>query len=224
MWHKVIWICELDRKETFLIVVLKVAQLHYHWFCLSICTYALGKGTNLSLQEKRMCVYIYICVCVCVFVCVHIHIYVFLLTFILIKIFVFHFEIGNEIHLITSLFITLWVIFSSLEFYSEKSTKKDRLMSSQKETSKTLSDFTDNLDEEMALMSQYLPDANSKGNLILFWYSFHKGTYSMWCFREQNNFVDVNRHCDGKLTKIPKRDFIFARVKTGQVGTWSPIE
>ena len=29
---------------------------------------------------------------------------------------------------------------------------------------------------------------------------------------------------DGKLTKIPKRDFIFARVKTGQVGTWSPIE
>ena len=30
--------------------------------------------------------------------------------------------------------------------------------------------------------------------------------------------------CDAKLTKIPKRDFIFARVKTGQVGTWSPIE
>ena len=29
-------------------------------------------------------------------------------------------------------------------------------------------------------------------------------------------------YCDGKLTKIPKRDFIFARVKTGQVGTWSP--
>ena len=26
-------------------------------------------------------------------------------------------------------------------------------------------------------------------------------------------------YCDGKLTKIPKRDFIFARVKTGQVGT-----
>ena len=25
--------------------------------------------------------------------------------------------------------------------------------------------------------------------------------------------------CDGKSTKIPKRDFIFARVKTGQVGT-----
>ena len=24
--------------------------------------------------------------------------------------------------------------------------------------------------------------------------------------------------------KIPKRDFIFAHVKTGQVGTWSPIE
>ena len=31
-------------------------------------------------------------------------------------------------------------------------------------------------------------------------------------------------YCDGKLTKIPKRDFIFARVKTGQVGTWSPME
>ena len=31
-------------------------------------------------------------------------------------------------------------------------------------------------------------------------------------------------HCDGKLSKIPKRDFIFARVKTGQVGTWSPTE
>ena len=30
--------------------------------------------------------------------------------------------------------------------------------------------------------------------------------------------------CDGKSTKIPKRDFIFARVKTGQVGTWSPTE
>ena len=28
----------------------------------------------------------------------------------------------------------------------------------------------------------------------------------------------------GKLIKIPKRDFIFARVKTGQVGTWSPTE
>ena len=26
-------------------------------------------------------------------------------------------------------------------------------------------------------------------------------------------------YCDGKLSKIPKRDFIFARVKTGQVGT-----
>ena len=26
-------------------------------------------------------------------------------------------------------------------------------------------------------------------------------------------------YCDGKSTKIPKRDFIFARVKTGQVGT-----
>ena len=31
-------------------------------------------------------------------------------------------------------------------------------------------------------------------------------------------------YCDDKLTKIPKRDFIFARVKTGQVGTWSLVE
>ena len=30
--------------------------------------------------------------------------------------------------------------------------------------------------------------------------------------------------CDAKLTKIPKRNFIFARVKTGQVGTWSLTE
>ena len=27
------------------------------------------------------------------------------------------------------------------------------------------------------------------------------------------------RYCDGKFFKIPKWDFIFARVKTGQVGT-----
>ena len=27
------------------------------------------------------------------------------------------------------------------------------------------------------------------------------------------------KKCDGKMTNIPKRDFIFARVKTGQVGT-----
>ena len=37
-------------------------------------------------------------------------------------------------------------------------------------------------------------------------------------------YVGCELICDGKLTKIPKRDFIFARVKTGQVGTWSPIE
>ena len=35
---------------------------------------------------------------------------------------------------------------------------------------------------------------------------------------------DMTLNCDGKLTKIPKWDFIFARVKTGQVGTWSPTE
>ena len=32
-------------------------------------------------------------------------------------------------------------------------------------------------------------------------------------------YTDIYIHCDGKLTKIPKWDFIFARVKTGQVGT-----
>ena len=44
------------------------------------------------------------------------------------------------------------------------------------------------------------------------------------CYAEtpvsNNQFV----YCDGKSTKIPKRDFIFARVKTGRVGTWSPTE
>ncbi len=29
----------------------------------------------------------------------------------------------------------------------------------------------------------------------------------------------LEKYCDGKFSKIPKRDFIFARVKTGQVGT-----
>ena len=37
-------------------------------------------------------------------------------------------------------------------------------------------------------------------------------------------YKPIPNNCDGKLTKIPTRDFIFARVKTGQVGTWSPIE
>ena len=32
-------------------------------------------------------------------------------------------------------------------------------------------------------------------------------------------YQHINPKCDVKLTKIPKRDFIFARVKTGQVGT-----
>ena len=30
--------------------------------------------------------------------------------------------------------------------------------------------------------------------------------------------------CDGKFFKIPKRDFILARVKMGQTGTWSLVE
>ena len=42
----------------------------------------------------------------------------------------------------------------------------------------------------------------------------------MWIFLQQF----ARTYCDGKLIKIPKRDFIFARVKTGQVGTWSPTE
>ena len=32
-------------------------------------------------------------------------------------------------------------------------------------------------------------------------------------------YMYIFLYCDGKLSKIPKRDFIFARVKTGQVGT-----
>ena len=32
-------------------------------------------------------------------------------------------------------------------------------------------------------------------------------------------FISLPIFCDGKFFKIPKRDFIFARVKTGQVGT-----
>ena len=32
-------------------------------------------------------------------------------------------------------------------------------------------------------------------------------------------YIYIYIYCDGKLIKIPKRDFIFARVKTGQVGT-----
>ena len=31
--------------------------------------------------------------------------------------------------------------------------------------------------------------------------------------------LDKQGTCDAKLTKIPKHDFIFARVKTGRVGT-----
>ena len=36
---------------------------------------------------------------------------------------------------------------------------------------------------------------------------------------ERINLHTVLWYCDGKSTKIPKRDFIFARVKTGQIGT-----
>ena len=41
------------------------------------------------------------------------------------------------------------------------------------------------------------------------------------CWRSRDVLI---RDCDGKSTKIPKRDFIFARVKMGQVGTLSPTE
>ena len=42
--------------------------------------------------------------------------------------------------------------------------------------------------------------------------------------KEKEREIEKIENCDGKMTKIPKRDFIFASVKTGQVGTWSPIE
>lgn len=45
---------------------------------------------------------------------------------------------------------------------SEKSAKNDRSLSLQKDISKVASEFTDNLDEEIALMSQYLPEASTK--------------------------------------------------------------
>ena len=35
----------------------------------------------------------------------------------------------------------------------------------------------------------------------------------------KQHFENLLGNCDGKFFKIPKRDFIFARVKTGQVGT-----
>ena len=43
-----------------------------------------------------------------------------------------------------------------------------------------------------------------------------------------NNLISNRRlsyvYGDGKFTKIPKQDFIFARVKTGQTGTLSLVE
>ena len=46
------------------------------------------------------------------------------------------------------------------------------------------------------------------------------GVYCIPCKNCKLEYIgETTRNCDGKLTKIPKRDFIFARVKTGQVGT-----
>ena len=63
---------------------------------------------------------------------------------------------------------------------------------------------------------------------------FHESTkISNACKKTSGNLLKAPRiyiyiyiyiYCDGKLTKIPKRDFIFAHVKTGQVGTWSLVE
>ena len=53
-------------------------------------------------------------------------------------------------------------------------------------------------------------------------YTYIYQTYMIWLVLFYGILTIVG--CDGKLTKIPKRDFIFARVKTGQVGTWSPTE
>ena len=38
----------------------------------------------------------------------------------------------------------------------------------------------------------------------------------VWGYKVRDVFLRLESNCDGKLTKIPKRDFIFARVKTGQ--------
>ena len=43
------------------------------------------------------------------------------------------------------------------------------------------------------------------------------------------SFIEVRHYvwlcsCSAKFFKIPKRNFIFARVKTGQTGTWSLVE
>ena len=49
--------------------------------------------------------------------------------------------------------------------------------------------------------------------------------FGLWCYSDIAPIISfLVYYCDAKLTIIPKRDFIFARVKTGQVGTWSPTE
>ena len=62
------------------------------------------------------------------------------------------------------------------------------------------------------------------------WKSGFSRVYSICCcsYSFEREIIKIGQSsdemCDGKLSKIPKRDFIFARVKTGQVGTWSPME
>ena len=44
-------------------------------------------------------------------------------------------------------------------------------------------------------------------------------TMNMFTSSSKNSDDDLKASVTGKLTKIPKWDFIFARVKTGRVGT-----
>ena len=50
----------------------------------------------------------------------------------------------------------------------------------------------------------------------LFFFPF---LFSSYFCSVDSRVVSIVSGVTGKLTKIPKRDFIFARVKTGQVGT-----
>ena len=57
------------------------------------------------------------------------------------------------------------------------------------------------------------------------WFNFNwRQGFVITYTNQRQKKSQLNHSCDGKSTKIPKRDFIFARVKTGQVGTWSPTE
>ena len=57
-------------------------------------------------------------------------------------------------------------------------------------------------------------DLRSYNYIVIYW----RPTLSSYIY------IYIYIYCDGKFFKIPKRDFIFARVKTGQFGTWSLVE